>query len=165
MPFFCNSREVEHRRKAPLLRTSDRTNGIICDQTIVLAGIQTNQLYPEHLRRIRFKDPETGKTLVFLTNQRMLPASTVCDLYKSRWYVELFRTLVKMDHDLARAGSLTRRLFVAANWRKLRREVPRTYRDADAVPVQRAVPARRAPRGHLVVIPGGHSQWGDAAYY
>jgi len=56
---------------------SDRANGIICDQTIVLAGIHTNQLYPEHLRRIRFKDPETGKTLVFLTNQRMLSASTV----------------------------------------------------------------------------------------
>src|SRR5262245_20845831 len=42
---------------------SDRANGIICDQTILLAGIQTSQLYPEHLRRIRFKDPETGKTL------------------------------------------------------------------------------------------------------
>ena len=69
---------------------SDRANGIICDQTIVLAGIQTNQLYPEHLRRIRFKDPETGKTLVFLTNQRMLSATTICALYKYRWYVELF---------------------------------------------------------------------------
>src|SRR5215813_5040044 len=81
---------------------SDRSNGIICDQTIVLAGIQTNQLYPEHLRRIRFKDPETGKTLVFLTNQRMLSASTVCDLYKSRWYVELFFKWIKQHLRIKR---------------------------------------------------------------
>jgi hypothetical protein len=47
---------------------SDRPAGIICDQIIELAGIHTSQLYPEHLRRIRFKDAETGKTLVFITN-------------------------------------------------------------------------------------------------
>jgi hypothetical protein len=74
---------------------SDRANGIICDQTIALAGVQTSQHYPEHLRRIRFKDPETGKTLVFLTNQRTLPASTICALYKSRWQVELFFKWIK----------------------------------------------------------------------
>src|SRR5215831_14375406 len=74
---------------------SDRANGIICDQTIALAGIHTNQHYPEHLRRIRFKDPETDKTLVFLTNQRMLPAATICALYKCRWQVELFFKWIK----------------------------------------------------------------------
>jgi len=45
---------------------------------------------PEHLRRIKFKDPESGKTLVFLTNNTALPALTICALYKSRWQVELF---------------------------------------------------------------------------
>jgi Domain of unknown function (DUF4372)/Transposase DDE domain len=74
---------------------SDRESGIICDQTVVLAGTQTSQHYPEHLRRIRFKDPETGKTLVFLTNQRTLPAATICSLYKSRWQVELFFKWIK----------------------------------------------------------------------
>lgn len=74
---------------------SDRAGGIICDQTIALAGVQTSQYYPEHLRRIRFKDPETGKTLVFLTNQRTLPAATICALYKSRWQVELFFKWIK----------------------------------------------------------------------
>jgi hypothetical protein len=47
---------------------TDRSTGIICDQTIALDGFYTKQDYPTHLRRIRFKDPETGKTLVFLTN-------------------------------------------------------------------------------------------------
>lgn len=74
---------------------SDRENGIICDQTIALAGVQTSRHYPEHLRRIRFKDPETGKTLVFLTNQKTLPATTICALYKSRWQVELFFKWIK----------------------------------------------------------------------
>jgi hypothetical protein len=81
---------------------SDRANGIICDQTIVLAGVQTSELYPEHMRRIRFKDPETGKTLVFLTNQRMLSAATNCALYKCRWYVELFFKWIKQHSRIKR---------------------------------------------------------------
>jgi Domain of unknown function (DUF4372)/Transposase DDE domain len=81
---------------------SDRAMGIICDQTIVLAGLQTSQHYPEHLRRIRFKDPETGKTLVFLTNQRTLPAATICALYKSRWSVELFFKWIKQHLRIKR---------------------------------------------------------------
>ena len=48
-----------------------------------------------HLRRIRFKAPETGTRLVFLTNQTTLPVSTICDLYKSRWKVELFFKWIK----------------------------------------------------------------------
>src|SRR5262249_17867608 len=81
---------------------SDRANGIICDQTIALAGIQTGQHYPEHLRRIRFKDPETGKTLVFLTNQRTLPAATICALYKCRWQIELFFKWIKQNLRIKR---------------------------------------------------------------
>jgi len=74
---------------------ADRTDGVICDQTIVLNGYLTRRHYPDHLRRIRFKDPETGKTLVFLTNQVTLPALTICALYKSRWQVELFFKWIK----------------------------------------------------------------------
>jgi hypothetical protein len=68
---------------------------VICDQTIALDGFYTKQDYPDHLRRIRFKDPETGQTLVFLTNQTTLPALTICALYKSRWQVELFFKWIK----------------------------------------------------------------------
>src|ERR1700719_4585335 len=68
---------------------TDRTAGIVCDQTI-LDGHYTSQHYPEHLRRIRLRDTETRRTLVFLTNQFGLPAATICALYKSRWQVELF---------------------------------------------------------------------------
>jgi len=74
---------------------TDRNSGVICDQTIALDGFYSQQHYPEHLRRIRFKDAESGKTLVFLTNNFTLPAATVCALYKSRWQVELFFKWIK----------------------------------------------------------------------
>ena len=57
-------------------------------------GFYTRQDYPELLRRIRFKDPESGKTLVFITNNFSLPAATICALYKSRWQVG---TLLQVD--------------------------------------------------------------------
>jgi len=69
---------------------TDRTTGVIADQTIALDGVRTSQDYPVHLRRIRFHDAEKAKTLIFLTNQTALPALTICDLYKSRWQVQLF---------------------------------------------------------------------------
>lgn len=73
----------------------DRTTGMICDQTITMNGFYVAQHYPEHLRRIRFKDPETGKTLIFLTNNTVLPAMTIAALYKQRWQVELFFKWIK----------------------------------------------------------------------
>src|SRR6202042_181460 len=74
---------------------TDRTTGITADQTIALDGNATRRDYPDHLRRVRFKDPESGKTLVFLTNQSALPAASICALYKSRWQVELFFKWIK----------------------------------------------------------------------
>ena len=74
---------------------TDRSKGVICDQTIALNGFYSRQHYPEHLRRVRFRDPESDKTLVFLTNHASLPALTICALYKSRWSVELFFRWIK----------------------------------------------------------------------
>ncbi|MGA9893202.1 MAG: IS4 family transposase [Xanthobacteraceae bacterium] len=74
---------------------TDRTTSVIADQRIVLDGHYTRQDYPVHIRRVRFRDPETEKPLVFLTNQTTLPALTICDLYKSRWQVELFFKWIK----------------------------------------------------------------------
>ena len=73
----------------------DRSTGLICDQLVMLTGYYAVRNYPEHLRRIKFKDPDTGKTLVFLTNNTALPALTIAALYKSRWQVELFFKWIK----------------------------------------------------------------------
>ncbi len=74
---------------------SNRELGIICDQTVALAGFYSRRRYPRYLRRIRFKDPDTQKTLIFLTNLFGLPPMTVCELYKARWQVELFFKWIK----------------------------------------------------------------------
>ena len=83
-------------------RKTDRTTGVICDQSIRLNGFYVTKDYPEHLRRIRFKDPESGKTLVFLTNNTSLPPLTVAALYKSRWQVELFFKWIKQHLRIKR---------------------------------------------------------------
>jgi transposase len=82
--------------------STDRTSGVICDQRVMLNGFYSAKNYPEHLRRIRFKDPESGKTLVFLTNNTTLPALTICALYKSRWSVELFFKWIKQHLRIKR---------------------------------------------------------------
>ena len=79
-----------------------RDTGVICDQSIAMNGFYIAKDYPELLRRIRFKDPETGKTLVFLTNNTMLPALTIAALYKNRWQVELFFKWIKQHLRIKR---------------------------------------------------------------
>jgi Transposase DDE domain len=81
---------------------ADRTSGVICDQRVTLNGSYSAKNYPEHLRRIRFKDPGSGKTLVFLTNNTTLPALTIAALYKSRWQVELFFKWIKQHLRIKR---------------------------------------------------------------
>jgi len=82
--------------------TTDRTTGIVCDQTIALDGYYAKKDYPQQLRRIRFNDPETNKTLVFLTNNFTLPSPTICALYKNRWQVELFFKWIKQHLRIKR---------------------------------------------------------------
>ena len=73
----------------------ERDSGVICDQRVALNGFYAARDYPEHLRRIRFKDPDSGNRLVFLTNNTALSALTICALYKQRWQVELFFKWIK----------------------------------------------------------------------
>ncbi len=88
--FFVTRAKVGMDARRVYSETVDRTTGVICDQRVMLNGYYSAKKYPEHLRRIRFKDPESSKTLVFLTNNTTLPALTIAALYKSRWQVELF---------------------------------------------------------------------------
>jgi hypothetical protein len=80
----------------------NREAGLICDQHVELIWFYSQKGYPERLRRIRFRDPETGKTLVFLTNHFGLPALSICALYKSRWQVELFFKWIKQHLRIKR---------------------------------------------------------------
>ena len=93
--FFVTRAKSNTKTKRRYSRPVDRTTGLICDQTVVLTGFYTQQDFDRPLRRIKFNDPETGKSLVFLTNNFTLPALTIARLYKYRWQVELFFKWIK----------------------------------------------------------------------
>ena len=78
-----------------LSRPVDRTTGLICDQVVVPAGVTTSVAYPDRLRRIKYRDKIRNKVLVFLTNNFVLPALTITELYRARWQVELFFKWIK----------------------------------------------------------------------
>lgn len=80
----------------------DKTTGLRCDQIVVPTGVGSAQSYPEKLRRIAYRDPETGEVLVFLTNNLTLPALTIARLYKCRWQVELFFKWIKQHLRIKR---------------------------------------------------------------
>jgi len=93
--FFVTRAKSNMKARRRYSRPVDRSTGLICDQTIVLTGFYTRQGFDSPLRRVKFKDPETKKTLVFLTNNFALPAMTIAKLYKNRWQVELFFKWIK----------------------------------------------------------------------
>lgn len=73
----------------------DKATGVQCDQRVTLVSFYPARAYPGPLRRIRYWDAERGKRLVFLTNNFVLPAPVIADLYRRRWQVELFFKWIK----------------------------------------------------------------------
>ena len=88
-----NKKRIKWRRRYS--QPVDRSTGLICDQTIVLTGTGSAHDYPVPLRRVSYRDPETGQKLDFLTNDFSLPARTIAELYRLRWQVELFFKWIK----------------------------------------------------------------------
>ena len=84
---------MKYRRRYSSKR--DKSAGILCDQPIVLTSVKAAKEYPQVLRRIKYYDATTQKTLEFLTNNFTIPAKTVADLYRNRWQVELFFKWIK----------------------------------------------------------------------
>ena len=93
--FFVTRAKSNMNARRVYSAPSDKGAGVMCDQTIAMNGYYVAQDYPEHLRRIKFKDPASGKNLIFLTNNTTLPPLTIAALYKNRWQVELFFKWIK----------------------------------------------------------------------
>ena len=88
--FFVTRAKRPMRFSVVESRPVDKAEGLLCDQTIRLTVPGSKENYPEYMRRIKYRDPDTGRTLVFLTNNFILPALMIAALYKQRWQVELF---------------------------------------------------------------------------
>ena len=93
--FFVTRAKRRLRFSVAVSREVDKTTGLRCDPSIRLTGFYPKKNYPEVIRRIKYRDPETDKGLVFLTNNFALPALTIAELYRQRWQVELFFKWIK----------------------------------------------------------------------
>lgn len=93
--FFVTRAKRRLRFSVVVSREVDKTTGLRCDQTIRLTGFYPKKYYSETLRRIKYRDPETGRNLVFLTNNFALAALVIAELYRQRWQVELFFKWIK----------------------------------------------------------------------
>lgn len=114
--FFVMRAKCDLNARRVYSMATDRTTGVICDQLIAMNGYRVAKSYPEHIRRIRFKDPETGKTLIFLTNNTTLPPLTIAALYKSRWQVELFFKWIKQHLRIKRFLGTSENAVKAQIW-------------------------------------------------
>jgi len=93
--FFVTRSKTNTKYERVYSSAVDKSKGVMCDQRVRLTGTNAPQDYPEMIRRVRFIDKETGKSLTFLTNNMLVPAETVALLYKNRWHVELFFKWIK----------------------------------------------------------------------
>ena len=93
--FFVTRAKSNFKYKRQYSHPVDKTTGLRSDQTVVLTGFYARKNYPEKLRRIRYYDAENGKYLVFITNNFLLPALTITQLYQCRWQIELFFKWIK----------------------------------------------------------------------
>ena len=95
--FFVTRLKSSAKFRVVQRRSILEDKGLTSDQTLEFTGVQTAKKCPIPLRRIGYRDPETGKHYVFLTNNFNLAAKTIADIYKARWQVELFFKWVKQN--------------------------------------------------------------------
>ena len=99
--FFVTRAKSNFKFKRVYSRPVDRSTGLLCDQEVELVVFYSRRDYPARLRRIRYRDTE-GRRLVFLTNHMTLAPLIICELYRSRWQVELFFKWIKQHLRIKR---------------------------------------------------------------
>jgi hypothetical protein len=93
--FFVTRAKSNFDFKRLYSKPVDKSVGVLCDQIVTLQGFYARKSYPDKLRRIKYHDAVKNKKLVFLTNNLILPALTIAEIYRCRWQVELFFKWIK----------------------------------------------------------------------
>ena len=97
-------------------RPANRARGVTSDQTIEFTSARARKRCPHRLRRIGYRDPETGRHYVFLTTNFALSAKTVADIYKARWQVELFFKWIKQNLRIKSFVGTSRNAVMTQIW-------------------------------------------------
>lgn len=97
MAFFVIRSKKNTQMRRLYSREIDTTSGLRCDQTIVLTGIKTRNQYPDRLRRVKYFDEEKARSFSFISNNFIVPALVITELYRCRWQVELFFKWIKTN--------------------------------------------------------------------
>ena len=116
LAFFIIRARKDFRFRCVASQAVDKSTGLRCDQTVRLVCFYPLQGYPENMRRIRYCDPETGRQLIFLTNNFSLPTLTIPQLYKCRWQVELFFKWIKQHLRIKAFYGLSENAVKAQIW-------------------------------------------------
>jgi len=114
--FFVTRLKSNAKYRTICRRPVQKDKGLTCDQTIEFTGIQTAKKCPVNLRRIGYRDPETGKHYIFLTNNFKLSAKTIADVYKARWQVELFFKWIKQNLKIKSFVGTSRNAVMTQVW-------------------------------------------------
>jgi len=114
--FFVTRLKVNAKYRIIERRSVLKNKGLTCDQTIEFTGVQTAKQCPTPLRRVGYRDPETGKHYVYLTNNFSLCAKTIADIYKARWQVELFFKWIKQNLKIQTFFGTSRNAVLTQIW-------------------------------------------------
>jgi hypothetical protein len=114
--FFVTRQKDNARYTIVERRPTTHLKDIYSDQIIQLKGFYSKQKYPYRLRRIRSKDPETGKIIVLVTNHFSWSAKTIALIYKERWQIELFFKCIKQQLKVKSFVGTSRNALLSQLW-------------------------------------------------
>lgn len=114
--FFVTRLKSNAKYRVVERRSIDKRLGLTSDQTVEFTGYYSSQDCPGRLRRIGYRDPETGKHYVFLTNHFKLSAVTIAKIYKSRWQIELFFKWIKQNLKIKTFLGTSRNAVMTQIW-------------------------------------------------
>ena len=97
MSFFVIRSKINTQMRRLYSNAVNKSTGLRCDQTIVLTGIKTRYQYPDKIRRIKFFDDEKDRSFSFLSNNFIVPALVIAELYRCRWKIEIFFKWIKQN--------------------------------------------------------------------
>jgi len=113
--FFVTRMKTNTRYRVVERRKVIKSKGLTSDQTIRLTSVKGKNC-PAPLRRVGYRDPETGKRYIFLTNNFHLAAKTIAEIYRQRWQIEIFFKWIKQNLKIKKFYGTSKNALMTQIW-------------------------------------------------